>query len=273
MSGLCGTGRRYGPADLRLLEAVGRRAASALENARLFGAAQRAIQARDEVLGVVAHDLRGPLQTIRIQAALLRRIGPQPRPASVTPAEVIERAADRMQRLVQDLLDVTRMEHGILRIECRRVLAAQLVQDSALAQGPLAAASSLELELDIPPELPQVWADRDRVLQVFENLVVNAIKFSAPGRRVTVGARPREGSVLFWVADTGSGIPPDDLPHLFDRFWQARPEERRGTGLGLTIVKGIVEAHGGRIWVESVPGRGSTFYFTVPVAADARAFP
>ena len=88
-----------------------------------------------------------------------------------------------------------------------------------------------------------------------------------------MGARPREGSVLFWVADTGSGIPPEHLPHLFDRFWQARPEERRGSGLGLTIVKGIVEAHGGRIWVESVPGRGSTFHFTVPIAAGARVSP
>jgi signal transduction histidine kinase len=101
---------------------------------------------------------------------------------------------------------------------------------------------------------------------VLENLVGNAIKFTPGGGRITVGAAPRDNEVLFWVADTGSGISPDQLPHVFDRFWQARKGARKGAGLGLPITRGIVETHGGRIWVESTLGRGSIFFFTVPQA-------
>jgi len=118
-------------------------------------------------------------------------------------------------------------------------------------------------------DLPDVWADRDRLEQVFENLVGNAVKFTPRGGTIVVGATPRAGEVLFWVADTGAGIASGDLPHVFERFWQARRPGRRGAGLGLPIVKGIVEAHDGRIWVESTPGRGSTFFFTIPSAPRA----
>jgi signal transduction histidine kinase len=122
----------------------------------------------------------------------------------------------------------------------------------------------------VAPELPAIWADRDRLLQAFENLMGNAIKFSARGGHVTVGARSREREVLFSLQDTGPGIAAEDLPHVFDRFWQTQKAgRRRGAGLGLPIVKGIVEAHGGHIWVESRVGEGSTFYFTVPVAPAA----
>ena len=107
------------------------------------------------------------------------------------------------------------------------------------------------------------------LLQVFENLIGNALKFTHPGGRITVGAAPRAGETLFWVADTGSGIASEDVVHVFDRFWQSRKADRRGAGLGLSIVKGIVEAHGGRIWVESLIGRGSTFFFTIPAAPPA----
>ena len=254
----CRPGRRYVAADLHLLEEVGRRAALALENARLYRAAEQAVHTRDQVLGIVAHDLRNPLDTILMQATLLRRRGGEP--------ERIERAASRINRLIQDLLDVTRMEAGRLSIDPVRVQARQVISESLEAQQALISRSSLEAQLDVKPELPEIWADRDRLLQVFENLIGNAAKFTATGGRITIGARPREEEVLFWVADTGIGIPADDLPHIFDRFWQARKAERRGAGLGLPIVKGVVEAHGGHVWVESAPGRGSTFYFTVPAA-------
>ena len=142
-----------------------------------------------------------------------------------------------------------------------------MVADSLEAQRPLAAAASLELRLDAAPDLPEVWADRDRLLQVFENLIGNALKFTEPGGRITVGAAAegRRGPVL------GRGHGRRDrgrrtLPHVFDRFWQARKTGRRGAGLGLPIVKGIVEAHGGRVWVESRLGVGSTFFFTLPLA-------
>jgi signal transduction histidine kinase len=200
-----------------------------------------------------------------LQAGLLRR--GEADPERRKPAEAIERATVRMNRLIQDLLDVARTEAGKLAIECNRIPVAQVVLDSIETQKAFAAAASLELEVDLGPDLPDVWADRDRVLQVFENLVGNAIKFTGPGGRIGVGAVPRDREVLFWVSDTGSGIPSDDVPRVFDRFWQARRAERRGAGLGLPIVKGIVEAHGGRVWLESTPGLGSTFFFTIPTVA------
>jgi signal transduction histidine kinase len=173
-----------------------------------------------------------------------------------------------MDRLIEDLLDVTRMEAGHLSVEPEPVATRQVVSDSVEAQEPLATAASLELRADLAGALPDVWVDRDRLLQVFENLIGNALKFTRAGGVVTVGAAPRHGGeVLFWVSDTGAGIAPDQLPHVFDRFWQSRKAGRRGAGLGLPIVKGIVEAHGGRIWAQSTPGEGSTFFFTMPTAS------
>jgi len=171
-----------------------------------------------------------------------------------------------MNRLIQDLLDVSRLDAGHFALELDRVPAGQIIFDSANAQQTLVSSGSLELRLEVAPALPEIWIDRDRLLQVFDNLIGNAAKFTAPGGRISVGARLAEGGILFWVADTGVGISAEDLPHLFDRFWQARKADSRGAGLGLSIVKGLVEAHRGRVWVESVTGRGSTFYFTLPQA-------
>ena len=156
-------------------------------------------------------------------AAILRRTGDPNRSAGLRkPVESIERAAHRMNRLIQDLLDVTRMEAGRLSIEAgARAPRARLVSEVVEAQRALAASASLELELELDADLPEVWADRDRLLQVFENLIGNAVKFTEPGGRITVGAAPRDAEVLFWVTDTGPGIEADDLPHVFDRFWQA----------------------------------------------------
>jgi PAS domain S-box-containing protein len=261
--------RRYGATDLSLLEEVGRRAALALENARLYRTAERAVQMRDDVLGIVAHDLRNPLGTILMQAALLRRPAAQPERRSRRPAEVIEHAATRMTRLIQDLLDVTRMEAGQLSVERVCASTRDVVSEAIEAQKALAASAGLELRAEVAPSVPDTWADRDRLLQAFENLIGNAIKFTKHGGRIVVGALPQDGELLFWVADTGPGIASEDVPHVFDRFWQARKAKRSGAGLGLPIVKGIVEAHGGRIWVESTPGRGSSFFFTIPTAPHA----
>lgn len=174
-----------------------------------------------------------------------------------------------MNRLIQDILDVTRIEGGRLSVEPKRIPAGQLVFDSAEAQGPLAASASLDLRVDVGAGLPDVWVDRDRVLQVFENLIGNAAKFTKPGGRITAGAALHDGEVLFWVKDTGDGIDAQEMPHVFDRIWQAQKTRRGGAGLGLQIVKGIIEAHEGRIWVESEMGVGTTFYFTLPTAQGA----
>jgi PAS domain S-box-containing protein len=236
------------------------------EQRRLDEELRRAIRSRDELLGIVAHDLRNPLSSIVMQASRLRRRGPEPERRSLRPLEAIERAASRMRRLIQDLLDVTMLEAGRLSIERGRLAVEQLVSDVVEAQRALASAAALELRLDLAQDVPDVLADRDRLLQVFENLVGNALRLTGPGGRITIGAAPRGAEVLFRIADTGPGIPPEDAPHLFDRFWRGRKAGNRGAGLGLPIVKGIVEAHGGHVWFESAPGRGATFFFTIPAA-------
>lgn len=169
-----------------------------------------------------------------------------------------------MNHLIEDLLEVTRMEAGRLSFEPGTVSPGQVIADAVETQKPLAAAASLEIQAEVPRQIADVWADRDRLLQIFENLIGNAIKFTPAHGRVSVGAEQAESEVTFRVADTGAGIAPDDVPHLFNRFWQGDRARRRGAGLGLPIVKGIVDAHGGRIWVRSAPGRGTTFFFTVP---------
>jgi signal transduction histidine kinase len=257
----------YNQDDLRLAEALADRAAMAIENARLYRASVYASQLRDQVLGVVAHDLRNPLSTILLQAAALKRRGPEPERRSAKPREAIFRAATRMNHLIQDLLDVALMEAGQLTVERARLSVRELIIGAVDMQRPLAASSSLDLRVDVDPDVPDVWIDRERLLQVFENLIGNAIKFTKAGGRITAGAAPKDREVVFWVADTGSGIAPESLPHVFDRFWQAARAGRQGAGLGLPITKGIVEAHGGRIWVESTPGKGTTFFFTIPQAA------
>ena len=222
------------------------------------------------MLGVVAHDLRNPLSTILMQASVLKRHGPEPERRSQKPVEVIQRAAKRMNRLIQDLLDVALMEAGQLTIERARLSAGGLIVEAVDMQRPLASSSSLELRVEVDPDVPEVWGDRDRLLQVFENLIGNAIKFTKAGGRITAGAASRDDEVVFWVADTGCGIASENLPRVFDRFWQATRAGRQGAGLGLPITKGIVEAHGGRIWVESTAGSGSTFFFTIPRVSAAQ---
>jgi signal transduction histidine kinase len=140
-------------------------------------------------------------------------------------------------------------------------------------QRSLASSSSLELRIEADSNVPDIWGDRDRLLQVFENLIGNAIKFTPAGGCITVGAASHDHEVIFRVADTGSGIAPEDLPRVFDRFWQATRANRQGAGLGLPITKGIVEAHGGRIWVESTPNRGTTFSFTIPETTSEQGRP
>jgi signal transduction histidine kinase len=258
--------RLYGPGDLRLALALADRAAVAIENGRLYRASVRATELRDQMLSIVAHDLRNPLTTILLSAAALKRSGPDPERRSQKRSEVIHRAGTRMNRLIQDLLDVVVMESGRLTIKRARLSARELIVAAIDTQRPLASSSFLELRVEVDRDVPEIWGDRDRLLQVLENLIGNAIKFTNAGGCITVGATARDHEVMFRVADTGSGIAPENLPRVFDRFWQANDSDRRGAGLGLAISKGIVEAHRGRISVESTPYRGTTFFFTIPKA-------
>jgi PAS domain S-box-containing protein len=232
----------------------------------LYREAQRATQVRDDVMGIVAHDLRNPLAVVLTEVRLMKehRKGADP----MQSAAQIERAVMRMNRLIRDLLDVTRIEAGELAVERSRISAAQVAADAVESQRALASSASVELRLDLPSELPEILGDRDRLFQVFENLIGNAARFTPSGGSITVGAAREGTAVRFWVRDTGSGIEIENQPHLFDRFWQAGSLNRGGAGLGLPIVRGIVEAHGGRVWVESAPGAGSAFLFEIPLPAS-----
>ena len=256
---------RYDAADLRLAEVLAARVALALDNAWMFQSMERAVRMRDEVLGVVAHDLRNPLNIITMAAnGLSQRLSNASAGKSV---ERILRSAQRASRLIQDLLDISAIEAGRFSVEKRPVEMADIVLAAIESQQSLASAASIILASDVSPELPHIEADEERLLEVIENLVGNAIKFTGAGGTITVGAGDRHGEVVVSVKDTGAGIPADQLPHLFDRFWQAKKKDRRGVGLGLTICKAIVEAHAGRIWVESTVGAGTTFFFTLPAIA------
>jgi PAS domain S-box-containing protein len=235
------------------------------EQRLLYEEARRAMKVRDEVLSIVAHDLRNPLSAILIETQILEAGARQPERRAQPPGEQIRRAAKRMNALIQDLLDVTRLEAGALTLDLRRLPAAQIVADAVDSQAALAARASLELRSEVSPGLPELAGDRDRLRQVFENLIGNAIKFTPPGGCITVSAVRQAACVRFAVGDTGPGIAVEDQPHLFDRFWQGR-ERRHGAGLGLPIVKGIVEAHGGRVWIDSPPGLGTSVFFTIPIA-------
>jgi len=261
-----GSGRRYDEADLSLAADMARRAAIVVEHARLFHEAQQATRARDDVLAVVAHDLRNPLNTVTMAISLMLENTPPERVQERRQVEIVRRAADRMNRMIQDLLDVKRIESGRLAIDLQPEEVDVIINDMIEMLRPLAAGSSIILESNVPDGLPPVLADSARIQQVLSNLVGNAVKFTPRQGRITVCAEKLDGEVRFGVIDTGPGIPPEQVPHIFGQFWQASSSDRRGIGLGLAIAKGIVEADKGTIWVESHVGLGSTFYFTLPIA-------
>jgi signal transduction histidine kinase/ActR/RegA family two-component response regulator len=250
--------------EAALLKTLAQSAAQAVIRSRSHEALETALQSRDEILGVVAHDLKNPLNVIALAANSLNQRMTESQ--NRRPVERIMRAAQRAERLIRDLLEVNAIEGGRFSVEMRRVDTANTMLSAVESQQNLAASASVIVATDLAPELPQVLADEERMLEVLENLVGNAVKFTNAGGTVTIGAGPQDKEILCWVKDTGQGIPNEQLPHLFDRFWQARKRDRRGTGLGLTICKAIVEAHGGRIWAESQPGKGTTMFFTLPIA-------
>ena len=172
-----------------------------------------------------------------------------------------------MNLLIEDLLEVAKMEGGQMSIHAKPLNAQTLVDDAIKMSEPLALRHQIRLIAECEAGLPSVLADYERILRVFSNLIVNAVKFSGASGKVRVIAAGGNETVRFSVIDSGPGIPPGDLERIFDRFWQADSADRRGAGLGLAIVKAIVSAHGGTIGVSSAIGSGSTFYFDLPAVA------
>ena len=265
--------RSYGESDLSLAAELTRRAALLLDNSRLYREARQATRAREDLLAVVSHELRNPLQAIVALVETLLHWLPDDawRARERKQLESLLGTTGQMTRLVQDLLDVTRIEGGHFSVRAGAEEAGPMIREMAESLHPLAERGGIRLQTRLPERLPAVLADRQRIVQVIGNLVGNAVRLTPEGGSVVVGAEPREGEVCFRVSDTGPGISREHLPHLFERFWRPRRAGGLGAGLGLAISKGIVEAHGGRIWAESTGSGGSTFFFTLPTAHDGAA--
>lgn len=263
-------GSGHTPEEVAVAEQFAASAALALENARLYQEARAAVRERDELLAIVSHDLRNPVNAIVMLTGALLAQSDAGAPVSVEieQLEAMRGAARQADGLIQDLQDVSRIATGRLRVDAREVAIDDALLQTVELFGPTAEAADLELTADVPMGLPHVLADIPRVQQVLSNLLVNAIKFTPAGGRVHVSAALDDAGAYLrvTVCDTGPGIPPEDVPRLFERYWQAPRLLRAGSGLGLFIAKGIVEAHGGTIEVQTTLGAGAAFTLTLPVA-------
>lgn len=253
----------------RLIAAYVERAVTVIENAMLYRQAQKALVAREDMINVVSHDLKNPLTSIYLNSQILAK-GLQENWKSATldaPARRIGAAASRMRHLIDDILDMARVDTGRFVFNVKECAVGPLLEEAVQLMAPIAEQSQVRLVIQDECPKQSIRCDTDRVMQVFSNLIGNAIKFTPAGGFVAVRARLLGDSVLFSVQDTGTGIDPKDLPRIFDRLWQARPTASAGIGFGLFITRAIIEAHGGAICPDSAPGVGSTFFFTLPVEA------
>ena len=262
---------RYTQDDLWFAQEIASRAAMAIDNARHYRQSLQATSQRDRVLGVVSHDLGNAQSAIALCAAALAG------PAGEQPVErarllaTIRESTSWMRRLIADLNDISSIEAGRLSVNARSMDPVLTAVHAVHLFEPAAAAKSIEVALDVPEHLPSIHADEKRILQVLANLLANALKFTDAGGRITVSAVAEQDGVVLSVQDTGPGIPAEEVPFVFDRFWQARPAPNPagGRGLGLSIARGIIEAHGGHIWVDTGSERGATIRFRIPLSTAA----
>jgi PAS domain S-box-containing protein len=260
------SGRHFQNSDLEVAQGLADRAALAIENARLFREAETAIRLREEVLAIVSHDMRNPLSSINMAAAMLFKNDPDARTRKQV--EVILRATGRMDRLIGDLLDMASIQAGRLAVERKTQDIGSIIAEAVEIAEPLATMNRQELSSQIDTGAARCSVDRERILQLLANLLGNAKKFCPVGGAITVRAVVKGHAVECGVSDTGPGIPEQDVPHIFDPWWSAKHAQKKGVGLGLYISKGIVGAHDGRIWAENRSGSGVTFYFTLPLANE-----
>jgi signal transduction histidine kinase len=253
-------------------------AALAAENARLYVQAQQAVRVREQILAVVSHDLKNPLGTIVLVAEVLAMLEEQDDPKLLQAglarsAKRIHRSAKFMLRLIDDLLDFASIEAGQLAILRQLHAPGAIVLETLASFEGVAHDGDVRLTAHVEPGLPRLECDRDRILQVLANLVSNAIKITPPGGQVSLIVEVRGHDLAFAVSDSGPGISDEDAKYLFERYWRSADVTYQGNGLGLAIAKAIVEAHGGKIWVESELGKGATFQLTIPLDSAAAVGP
>ena len=265
--GWAGPGHIYSAPDLALLHDLVLRVVLAFVRARLYRSTVAAIRSRDDLLSIVSHDLRSPLAVILGFTNVFLRTARPGEPVSCEPQhiEAIQRSATQMKRLIEDLLSTASIEADHVLIERQLNAVGPLIDEAVELMQPLATRRDVHLKAEVEGYISPIFVDRERIMQVFANLIGNAIKFSPGGATITIRAARFEDDIQFSVEDEGPGIPEDQLPRIFDRFWQKPAAGRKGTGLGLFIVKGIVEAHDGTVWAKSEVGKGSTFFFTLPM--------
>jgi signal transduction histidine kinase len=251
-----------------LVEDLAHRVASSVDAARLYRSAQEAIASRDTLLAVVSHDLKNPLSSVVMGAELLLAQVPavERRRRGRKQLEVIQRSAAQMKRLVEDLLDVANIEANHFSLHCQRQAIEPILREAIEQLAPLAKAKAVDLEATSIEGPLEVNVDRSRILQVLSNLIGNAIKFTPERGRIELSIEASHAEVEVSVTDSGPGIPAERQPEVFRKFWQADETSHLGSGLGLFIAKGIVEAHGGRIEVSSPATKGTRFAFTLPRA-------
>jgi len=256
--------------DIAFAEEVARRTALSIDNALLHLRTERAVQARNDVLAIVSHDLRSPLSSLRMAASLLKRAPAADEKKRHELADRIARTTDGMTRLIEDLLAASKIESGSFSVEPKPEPLETLITEAVELLRDTAATKSISLHAQIEDALAIVTCDRERILQVLANLIGNAIKFTPAEGVITVSTHSLGEEIRVCVSDTGSGIPEADREHVFDRYWQASHTRRAGAGLGLFIVKGIVEAHGGHSWAEAREGGGACLCFTLPAPPSTR---
>ena len=242
---------------------------SALESdlARQVLREQRAVQARDDLVAVVSHDLRNPMTVISMLCGMMQKAfssdGQHTSRRIATAIDTMQQATSRMNTLLEDLLDTSKIDAGRYTITPQPLAVAEMFEEANALLSPLALDKDIEISFHAEPQL-KINADPERLFQVLSNLVGNAIKFTPRSGKIGVVAMASGDEIVFSVRDTGEGIPPEQLPYVFDRYWTVKEGNPSGTGLGLYITQGIVEAHGGRIEAQSEVGRGTEFRFTVP---------
>jgi len=236
------------------------------QRTQALSSANEARDVKDEFLAMVSHDLRNPLNAIALNTQLLERLVSSGDPRLVRISRSLESSIVQMQRIISDLLDVAAIEAGKLSVQLETGDARTPIEEAVESSRSVSAEKSITLDAGIGPDPLPASFDPGRIVQVLENLIHNALKFTPSGGRISVEGRRTDHVVEIRVRDTGPGMQPEEISVIFDRFRQVEKRGRKALGLGLYISRSIIQSHGGRIWAESVPGEGSTFLFTLPPA-------